>query len=93
MPVNPFLALDAEVSPREAIYGFVAKFWGKRLRPVHVVGGLEFRLDSESEQCGDEKRLAGRICFGQPSHSTFPDHVHSLDALQRPSCTLKRAVG
>ena len=43
----------------------------------------------ESEQRVDEKRLTARITFGQPSHSTLPDHVHRLDSLQRPPRTLK----
>jgi hypothetical protein len=64
----------------------------KRLRSMQVGWGRESELDSESEQRADENRLAHSVCFGQPSHSTFPDHVHCLDALQRRPCTLKLSM-
>jgi hypothetical protein len=50
---------------------------------MQVGWGGKSELDSESEQRADEKRVAHCVCFGQPSHSTFPDHVHCLDALQQ----------
>ena len=52
----------------------------------------ESGLVGEAEQLADEVSLAGCISFGQPSHSTLPDHVHCLDTLQRPPRTLKGSI-
>ena len=53
---------------------------------------LEPALRRDTEQFGDEERLTDGIAFGQPSHSSFPNHMNCFDALQRPSRTFKRAV-
>src|SRR5260370_15969119 len=52
----------------------------------------ESGLGRKSEQFADEVSLADHISIGQPSHSALPDHVHGLDALQRPPRTLKRSI-
>ncbi len=49
-------------------------------------------LGREAEQFADEVSLADHISIGQPSNSALPDHVHCLDALQRPPCTLKGSI-
>src|ERR1700704_1727582 len=52
----------------------------------------EIRLGREPEQLADELSLADRIPFNQPSHAALSDHVHCLDALQRPPRTLKGSI-
>jgi hypothetical protein len=49
-------------------------------------------LRRDAEQVADEECLTKRIVFGQPSHSSFPNHMDCFDALQRAPRTLKRAI-
>ena len=53
---------------------------------------VNLRYAVDTEQFGDEERLTDGIGFGQPSHSSFPNHMDCFDALQRSPCALKRAV-
>src|SRR5215467_14664604 len=50
------------------------------------------RLCGDAEQVGDEECLTKRIVVGQPSHSSFPNHMDCFDALQGAPCTLKRTI-
>jgi len=45
-----------------------------------------------AEQVGNEECLTKRIVFGQPSHSSFQNHVDCFDALQRAPRNRKRAI-
>jgi hypothetical protein len=52
----------------------------------------DLALRSDTKQLGNEERLRDGSGFGQPSHSSFPNHMDCFDALQRPPRTLKRAA-
>ena len=41
----------------------------------------ELALRSDTKQLGNEERLRDGIVFGQPSHSSFPNHMDCFDAL------------
>src|SRR5258708_22761472 len=71
--------------------GFVAKFW-EEVPSSTSRFKRQSGLGRKSEQFADEVSLADYISIGQPSHSALPDHVHGLDALQRPPRTLKGSI-
>ena len=50
----------------------------------------ERNLSSNLEQAVNEFRLANRVGFCYPPHSTFPDHIHRLDAAE---CSPRRRKG
>ena len=80
-----------QLGPEHVREGFVAKFLVKGFSAARVVS-RESDLGGETEQFGDEVNLAGRIPFCQPPHSTFPNHVHCFDSLQRPPRAPKRTI-
>jgi len=100
-----FLEAGAAAPVREAFLMMPGKMSGKASMLVSVplrksawtfVEGswerFDYRLGGDAEEFGDEGGLRDGISFGYPPHSALPDHLHCLDALQRPPCRSERTV-